>query len=67
MQVWNVSEYFAHAPNIRACRDPKDDKFLAVAVHERADLIVTGDADLLALHLFRGIFILNPADFLELK
>ena len=50
---------------IRACRDPRDDKFLEVAVHGRADAIVTGDADLLALHPFRGIAILTPAAYLE--
>lgn len=50
---------------IRACRDPRDDKFLDVAVHGRADLIVTGDADLLVLHPFRGIAILTPAQYLE--
>ena len=52
---------------IRACRDPRDDKFLEVAVHGRADLIVTGDTDLLALHPFRGIAILTPTDYLEQK
>jgi hypothetical protein len=52
---------------IRVCRDPKDDKFLEVAVHGRADLIVTGDTDLLALHPFRGIAILTPTDYLEQK
>jgi putative PIN family toxin of toxin-antitoxin system len=50
---------------IRACRDPRDDKFLEVAVHGRADAIVTGDADLLALHPFRGVAILTPAAYLE--
>ena len=34
-------------------RDPTDDKFLELAVNGRADLIVTGDADLLALNPFR--------------
>jgi len=52
---------------IRACRDPRDDKFLEVAVHGRADLIVTGDNDLLDLHPFRGISILTPAAYLELS
>jgi putative PIN family toxin of toxin-antitoxin system len=51
--------------SIRACRDPRDDKFLEVAVHGRADLILTGDTDLLALHPFRGIAILTPGDYLE--
>ncbi len=50
---------------IRACRDQRDDKFLEVAVHARADLIVTGDEDLLALHPFRGIAILTPTEYLK--
>jgi len=54
----------AASASIRACRDPRDDKFLEVAVHGRADLIVTGDDDLLALHPFRGIAILTPSDYL---
>ena len=48
-----------------ASRDPDDDKFLDVAVNGRADVIVTGDGDLLALHPFRGIAILTPAAYLE--
>jgi putative PIN family toxin of toxin-antitoxin system len=50
---------------IRACRDPHDDIFLEVAVHGNADLILSGDEDLLCLHPFQGIAILSPADFLE--
>ena len=50
---------------IRACRDPKDDKFLELAVNGAAQLIITGDADLLALHPFRGIDILPPAGYLS--
>jgi uncharacterized protein len=50
---------------IRACRDPRDDKFLEVAIHGRADAIVTGDADLLDLNPFQGIAILRPRDYLE--
>ncbi len=49
---------------IRACRDPKDDKFLELALNGDARLIVTGDADLLALHPFRGIEIMTPARYL---
>jgi uncharacterized protein len=53
------------ASPIRACRDPRDDKFIEVAVHGRADLILTGDEDLLALHPFRGVAVLTPSEFLE--
>jgi uncharacterized protein len=49
---------------VRACRDPRDDKFLELAVNGAAQLIITGDGDLLALHPFRGIDILTPARYL---
>jgi putative PIN family toxin of toxin-antitoxin system len=51
---------------ITACRDPKDDKFLEVAVAGEADVIVSGDQDLLVLHPFGNIPILPPAAFLEM-
>jgi len=50
---------------ITACRHPKNDKFLSLAVSGNADLILTGDKDLLLLHPFRGIDILNPTDYLS--
>lgn len=37
---------------IAVCRDPKDDKFLELAVCGHAACIVTSDEDLLALHRF---------------
>src|SRR3546814_7113820 len=40
-----VAEWVPIVQVIRACRDPRDDKFLALAVNGEADLIVTGDAD----------------------
>jgi len=48
---------------IVACRDPTDDKFLELAVSGNADLILSGDKDLLTLHPFRGIPIVTPAAF----
>jgi uncharacterized protein len=63
----NACEAVAILYPVHACRDPKDDKFLEVAVHGRADAIVTGDSDLLDLHPFRGIAILTPVDYLNLK
>jgi uncharacterized protein len=47
------------------CRDPKDNKFLELAVDGQADSLITGDADLLNLHSFRGVDILTPRAFLE--
>jgi putative PIN family toxin of toxin-antitoxin system len=49
---------------LRECRDPKDDKFLELAIEGRATHVVLGDQDLLTLSPLRGIAILTPADFL---
>ena len=50
----------------RVCRDKDDDVVLATAIAGKADVIVTGDDDLLVLKKFRGIRILSPRQFLEL-
>lgn len=50
---------------ITICRDPKDDKFLSLAVAAEASCIITGDKDLLVLHPFRDIPILSAAAFLQ--
>jgi len=50
---------------LQVCRDPKDDKFLELAVNGTADVIVTGDKDLLVLNPFRGIAIVAPARYIR--
>lgn len=50
---------------IHACRDPKDDAVLEVAVNGEAHRIVTGDRDLLSLNPFRGIPIVTPAKYIK--
>jgi putative PIN family toxin of toxin-antitoxin system len=54
------SELVTIVERITACRDPADDKFLELAVNGRADLIVSGNRDLLALDPFRRVPILTP-------
>lgn len=51
--------------HFHACRDPKDDLLLDVAVAAKASVLVTGDQDLLILHPFRRISILSPTQFLK--
>lgn len=51
--------------HVQACRDPKDDMYLELALSGQADCIITNDADLLALHPFENIPIISPKEFLE--
>lgn len=50
---------------VTVCRDPKDDKFLSLAVAAAAATIVSRDQDLLVLSPFRGIEIIEPRAFVE--
>jgi putative PIN family toxin of toxin-antitoxin system len=60
-----AAELVAINERIRARRDPTDDKLLELAINGHADLIVSGDADLLALNPFREIPIVTPAAFVR--
>jgi putative PIN family toxin of toxin-antitoxin system len=64
-QIESAAEFVPIIQLVRACRDPKDDKFLEVALNGRADMIITGDADLLEMHPWRGLAILSPAGYLN--
>ena len=64
-----VVKWVEVATTITACRDPKDNKFLELAMDGDADFLITGDRDLLALAdtadeawRFR---IVTPREFLE--
>jgi putative PIN family toxin of toxin-antitoxin system len=49
------------------CRDPKDNKYLELALDAQATCILSGDKDLRVLHPYHGIPILTPREFLDLK
>jgi uncharacterized protein len=49
---------------ITECRDPKDNKYLELALAAGAETIVSSDDDLLVLHPWRGVNILRSADYL---
>jgi putative PIN family toxin of toxin-antitoxin system len=59
------AELVTIAERVTVCRDPKDDKFLELAINGRADAIISGDADLLTLDMFRGIPIITPSAFVH--
>lgn len=45
------------------CRDPDDDEILWLAASVSADILLTGDDDLLVLREFEKISVLNPRQF----
>jgi putative PIN family toxin of toxin-antitoxin system len=49
----------------QACRDPRDNKLLALALHCGADALVSSDDDLPVLNPYQGIPIWTPKDFLQ--
>jgi uncharacterized protein len=58
-----VARHVLITHRVQACRDPRDDKFLQVALNGEAEAIVTGARDLLALDPFHGVRIMQPVDF----
>jgi uncharacterized protein len=62
--IKEISENVAVHSKFNICRHPKDDKFLELAVDGRADLILSGDQDLLVLSPFRGIPVVTPMQYL---
>jgi putative PIN family toxin of toxin-antitoxin system len=64
-ELARVVELVPIGERVELCRDPRDDKFLELALAGRADFLLTGDADLLELHPFRGTAIITPAAYLD--
>ena len=63
--IFSASEHVEIIETVTACRDRKDDKFLELAVNGNADIIVSGDKDLLTMKIYNGIPIVTPAEFLN--
>ena len=62
--LMRASEIVTPRRTFRACRDPRDDKFLDAAYAGKADCLISGDADLAALGVFEGIPIIKAARYL---
>ena len=61
-----ISERIEIKEQLSICRDPKDNMLLELAVSCNANVLVTGDKDLLTLHPFRGIPVLAVDAFLKM-
>ena len=66
-RLLQVTTMVPELSEITDCRDPKDNRFLALALDSEGDCIVGGDDDLLALNPWRGIEIVSPGAFLVIR
>lgn len=48
---------------VQLCRDPKDDKFIDLALNGGASHLITGDNDLLVLNPIENTSLINPRTF----
>ena len=60
---FELIEPIGKLPNV--CRDPDDNNILQLAEFPKADIIITGDKDLLVLKSYKKCKILSPRDFME--
>lgn len=59
-------DWFSPSIAVAECRDPKDDKYLELALAARASFLVSSDNDLLSSHPWRNTLILRPTEYLAL-
>ena len=62
--VFADAEWFYPTVRVTDCRDPKDNKYLELALEAGATLLVSSDNDLLSLGPWRDVQILRPAEYL---
>jgi uncharacterized protein len=62
-----ISTFIPVTSFLTLCRDPKDDKFLCLALDAQAECLLSGDSDLLVLSDMFQIPIITPARFVELN
>ena len=67
-KVLSASELVTPEMDLEAVEDdPDDNKILKCAVTGDADYIISGDSHLLDIEEYRGVEILNPDEFLDMR
>lgn len=59
------AQFIEVTETLKVCRDPDDEKFLALAIAGEAEVLISGDSDLLVLDPFQGVRIVSPGSFVE--
>lgn len=60
------ADFINTTTKVEACRDAKDNFLLSLAVDGKADVLLTGDQDLLVLEKYNNTTIITLSDFLKL-
>jgi uncharacterized protein len=64
-QSYNIL-FTQKTPKIKIVKnDPDDDKFIECAVALKAEIVITGDREVLVVEEYKGIRILTPRSFLD--
>jgi len=63
--LFRNAAWFEPATRVYDCRDPKDNKYLELALASTASVLITSDSDLRDLHPWRGIPVMTPKEFLR--
>ena len=58
------AQFFEPRVSVTECRDPKDNRYLELALAAGASAIVSQDEDLLCLQSWRGVRVIRPARLL---
>lgn len=64
-QIDQHAEFISIKSRVSACRDPKDDFLLNLAVDGNATHLITGDKDLLDMQHFNKTAILSISDYIQ--
>jgi len=64
-QIVDACKMIDPETEIKLCRDPDDDKFIACAVDSKSLFIVSGDKDLLSVRQYKDVEIVTVGDFLN--
>lgn len=63
-RVLQLTTMVAVLSEVTDCRDPKDNRLLALALDSESECMISGDRDLTVLSPWRGIPIITPGAFL---
>ena len=66
LTIGTHAEFIAVKTQVKLCRDPKDDFLLALALDSNADVLISGDSDLLEIREIGRTSIMTMSKFLEM-